>query len=136
MQIQKKLLIALTILALFVAVTGILGILYTTSINEKLKVVTSKTNPTVETVDDLIITIWKGAKTTEELSGARSAEELSALEKKFESSRSNFVKIKEIAYNLGLCSNTVRNHLRSVFLKTAVMSRVQLLNAFRRQIDG
>lgn len=100
MQIQKKLLIALAILTLFVAVTGILGILYTTSINEKLKVVTSKTNPTVETVDDLIINIWKSAKTTEEFSSARSAEELSALEKKFESSRSNFVKIKEIAYNL------------------------------------
>jgi DNA-binding CsgD family transcriptional regulator len=43
---------------------------------------------------------------------------------------------KEIAYNLGLSANTVRNHIRSVFLKAEVMSRVQLLNAFRQQPGG
>ncbi len=43
---------------------------------------------------------------------------------------------KEIAYNLGLSANTVRNHVRSVFLKVGVMSRVQLTNAFHRRTDG
>lgn len=42
---------------------------------------------------------------------------------------------KEIAYNLGLSANTVP-HIRSVFLKAEVMSRVQLLNAFRQQAGG
>ncbi len=40
---------------------------------------------------------------------------------------------KEIAYNMGLSTNTVRNHIRSVFVKTGVSSRVQLFNAIRKQ---
>ncbi len=38
---------------------------------------------------------------------------------------------KEIAYNLGLSANTVRNHVRSVFVKAGVASRVQLFNKIR-----
>ncbi len=39
---------------------------------------------------------------------------------------------KEIAYNFKLSMNTVRNHIRSVFIKASVSSRVQLFNVIRR----
>lgn len=39
---------------------------------------------------------------------------------------------KQIASDLGLSQNTVRNHIYNVYLKTASESRVELINAIRR----
>ena len=84
MKISQKLLIGFGIISIFLIVNGILGIMFASAINDRVTRVTKLTSPTVETVDNMIITLWKNNKILREFSGATDAERLEQLRKEYD----------------------------------------------------
>lgn len=100
MRINTKLAVALSILCLFVIVSGIVGLVYTNIINEKLSVVTATSTPLVETIDDIVIALLEQRVVVEKIVSASDTQTIPKLEKQFEAFQKNFEKASVIAMNL------------------------------------
>ena len=90
----------LGVICLFVIVSGLIGIIYTNTINTKVTTVTKITAPAVENINTLIITLWKSNNLAQKYAREGNQNELQAyayefndLQKEFESS---FTKLKEL----------------------------------------
>lgn len=112
MNINTKLMIALGILCIFVIISGVFGLVYTQSINEKLNVVTTTTTPLVETIDDMIITLHNMNRVVGEITSEKDPEQINALAKQLQALQKNFQKAETISLNL-ITEETLKEKLNS-----------------------
>ena len=119
MNINTKLMVALGILCAFVIISGVLGLVFTRAIDDKLNIVTTTTTPLVETIDDMIITLLQMNSIVSDISAQQDPTQIAALSKQLQAIQKNFQKLEVIAFNL-LSEDSLKEKLNTAIKKEQV----------------
>ncbi len=120
MKIGKKFVVALSILVFFVVVSGLTGILFTGSINQKLLVVTKVTSPGVEAASTMILALWKTNQLMQKFSVESSEEKLNDLKDQYKTVNQDFLEA-EINLRSLMADEVILRNLETVSKKQEII---------------
>lgn len=109
MKISQRLLIGFLIICLFVIISGLVGILYTNALNNRLNFVAEVTAPSMKMMDDMIISLLKNNNAMRIYASESSSAKLDVLRQNFDRLNTAFdqseLKIKELVKDAKVLAN-------------------------------
>ncbi len=137
MKLRQKLTLGLVFLSLFVIISGVFGIIYTELINNKLSTITKVTSPLVETIDDMIIILWKSHNIINEYHSEKNITMLDDLRLEFDNLLEDFDRSESNIRKLITEENIIVNLNNAIIKKNDFKDNaVELMIAYRNSLKS
>src|SRR3989344_172546 len=132
MKLTHQLIIGFGILTIFVMISGVTGILATDAINQKVETLTRVTGPTVQIIDDMIITTAQMNRILQEFAAEDDETDLENLRSEFDSLHQQIITLHADALELIADENLLENLQASNKKYTTLKEKASNLMAARK----